>query len=339
MGAGSTPVERAAWIGMAALLLFIFVFHLVPAVVSGLLVFTLLSRTARRLRGPRLSHGAAKVIALVLVAVIASAITLGFAFLVHGLLRGHAGALPDLYQKMAEALETARAKFGSFGFNVPWPDTIKDAGDLQDALTDWLREHSVELKSAGGHAGKFLLHAVMGIFVSLLVFFGHHKAAPEAPLAAAATERVERFATAFRTILFAQIEISLINTTLTAIYLLGVLPLFAKRLPLSGTLVILTFLTGLLPVVGNLISNSIIVILSLGVGPWVAIGSLAFLVGVHKLEYLVNARVVGGKINAAAWEILLGILLFEVAFGVPGVVLAPVVYAYAKGELSDRGLV
>src|SRR6185369_5364921 len=175
---------------------------------------------------------------------------------------------------------------------------------------------------------RFLLHVVMGIFVGLLVFFGHHPPRDDRPLAAALSERVSRFATAFRTIVFAQVEISAINTTLTAIYLLGILPVTGNRLPLSGTLVIITFLAGLLPVVGNLISNSIIVILSLGVGPWVAIGSLVFLIGVHKLEYLVNARIVGSKVHAAAWEVLVAIVLFEVAFGVPGFVLAPVIYAW-----------
>ena len=58
---------------------------------------------------------------------------------------------------------------------------------------------------------------------------------------------------------------------------------------------------------------------------------------VHKLEYFLNAKIVGGHIHAAAWEILLAMVLFEAAFGVPGVILAPILYAYAKRELSDRG--
>src|SRR5262249_48657322 len=84
---------------------------------------------------------------------------------------------------------------------------------------------------------------------------------------------------------------------------------------------------------------TVIVVLSLGVSPWIAVLSLGFLVVVHKLEYFLNAQIVGHRIRAAAWEILLAIILFEVAFGVPGVILAPVVYAYAKNELHERGLV
>jgi predicted PurR-regulated permease PerM len=336
--APATSYERIAYAAAVGLLLFVFLFHLVPALVAGLLVFALLSWTAHRLHGPRMSHGVAKLVALFLVAVVASGLTVALVFLIRGLLHGHAGDLPALYEKMAEALDKARERFGGLAF-APALDSIRDAADLQDALATWLREHAASLKTAGGHFGRFLLHTVMGIFVGLLVFFGHHGPRDDRPLAAALSERISRFATAFRTIVFAQVEISAINTALTAVYLFGVLPLTGHRLPLSGTLVIITFLVGLLPVVGNLISNSIIVILSLGVGPWVALGSLFFLIGVHKLEYLVNARIVGSKIDASAWEILLAIILFEVAFQVPGVVLAPVVYAWGKRELADRGLV
>ncbi len=65
---------------------------------------------------------------------------------------------------------------------------------------------------------------------------------------------------------------------------------------------LVTFVAGLIPVVGNLISNSVIVLLSLGVGPGVALASLVFLIVIHKLEYFLNARIVGGEIHASAWE-------------------------------------
>ena len=183
----------------------------------------------------------------------------------------------------------------------------------------------------------------MGIALGLLVFF--HGGGEEAddgkkPLARELSTRVSRLAASFRAVVKAQVEISAINTTLTAIYLFAIVPLASgERLPLSGTLVVVTFLAGLLPVVGNLLSNTAVVVISLGVSPWLALGSLGFLVVVHKLEYLVNAKLVGQRVHAAAWEILLAIIVFEVAFGIPGVVMAPVVYAWAKAELEAENLV
>jgi predicted PurR-regulated permease PerM len=118
-----------------------------------------------------------------------------------------------------------------------------------------------------------------------------------------------------------------------------VLPLLGVHLPFTKAMIAVTFFAGLLPVVGNLISNSVIVVVSLSVSFTVALGSLAFLVLVHKLEYFLNARIVGGEIRASAWELLCAMLVFESAFGLPGLVAAPVFYAYVKAELRELGLI
>jgi predicted PurR-regulated permease PerM len=151
--------------------------------------------------------------------------------------------------------------------------------------------------------------------------------------------RLRLFGKAFENIVFAQIKISAINTVLTAIFLLGVLPAFGIHLPYSDTLVILTFFTGLLPVIGNLISNTVITVIAIGVSFKVALAALFFLVAIHKLEYFINAKIVGGKIQAAAWEILLALLVMEACFGVNGLLLAPIVYAYIKAELLQEKLI
>jgi predicted PurR-regulated permease PerM len=144
---------------------------------------------------------------------------------------------------------------------------------------------------------------------------------------------------AFRRIVFAQVRISGLNTILTAIYLLLVLPAFGIHLPLVKTLIAVTFCAGLLPVLGNLISNTVILVVSLSSSLYAAIGSLVFLVLIHKLEYFVNARIIGAKIRARAWELLLAMLVMDAAFGIPGVIAAPIYYAYLKDELAARRLI
>jgi hypothetical protein len=51
---------------------------------------------------------------------------------------------------------------------------------------------------------------------------------------------------------------------------------------------------------------------------WVAVAALGYLIFIHKLEYFLNARIVGGQISAKSWELLLAMLVFEAAFGLPG---------------------
>ena len=104
-------------------------------------------------------------------------------------------------------------------------------------------------------------------------------------------------------------------------------------------MIAITFVAGLLPVIGNLISNTVIVVVSLSASPTVALGSLVFLVLVHKLEYFLNARIVGAQIRASAWELLLAMLAMEAAFGIAGLVAAPIYSAYLKDELAARGLI
>jgi predicted PurR-regulated permease PerM len=60
---------------------------------------------------------------------------------------------------------------------------------------------------------------------------------------------------------------------------------------------------------------------------------------IHKLEYFLNAEIVGNRIQAKSWELLLAMLVFEAAFGLEGLVAAPIYYAYIKTELRGLGLI
>ena len=70
-----------------------------------------------------------------------------------------------------------------------------------------------------------------------------------------------------------------------------------------------------------------------------ALASLTYLIIIHKLEYFLNARIVGGQIHARAWELLLAMLTMEAAFGFTGLMAAPIYYAYIKDELRDSHLI
>jgi predicted PurR-regulated permease PerM len=48
---------------------------------------------------------------------------------------------------------------------------------------------------------------------------------------------------------------------------------------------------------------------------------------------------VGAQVHARMWELLVAMLVMEAAFGIAGLVAAPIYYAYLKRELKDAGLV
>ena len=162
---------------------------------------------------------------------------------------------------------------------------------------------------------------------------------PQRPLAAALALRAERVSDSFRRVVFAQFWIAGLNTLFTGLYLTVALPLMGVELPLTKTLIVVTFVCGLLPVLGNLISNTVIVLVSLSNSVFVAVGSLTYLVVIHKLEYFLNARIIGSRIRARAWELLMAMLVMEATFGIAGLIAAPIYYAYLKNELDAKHLV
>jgi predicted PurR-regulated permease PerM len=308
--------------------------RVLPALLAGLLVYELVHVIAPRLPLARAGGGKLAAVTLLAVAIVAllTLLLLGAV----AFLRSDAGSFPRLLQKMAEIIESSRGKL------PPWLlETIPgDAESLNAAIIEWLREHARELRTLGGEIGRVIAHILIGMVIGAMVSL--HEAAPAqsgGPLVRALSERARRVGEAFRRVVFAQVRIAALNTVFTAIYLAGILPLLDIHLPFAKTLIVLTFIVGLLPVVGNLISNTVIVVVSLSVSLQVALGSLAFLIAVHKLEYFLNARIVARQIQASPWELLLAMLVMESAFGIPGVIAAPIYYAYLKDELAARGLI
>ncbi len=327
-----TPAEIAAWLIASAVLIFILVFHLLPALLAGLLVFELVHLIspwiAQHLPGQRSKLIAVGLLSF-LVALLLTAIGLGLV----AFFRSDAGRLTRLFTEMAQAIGDSRR-------SVPlWitPYLPSDAETIKQTIGTWLRAHSTEVQLAGTEAGRLIARIAIGMIIGGILALREMVAMEDyQPLARALTERVKRIRLAFHRIVFAQVRIASINAALTALYLVLILPLLGIHLPLTKTMILVTFLAGLIPVIGNLISNTVIVIISLSQSLDVAVGSLVFLVFVHKLEYFLNARIVGNKIHARAWELLIAMLLMEAAFGLSGLVAAPIYYAYIKDELVAR---
>ncbi|MDX1914187.1 MAG: AI-2E family transporter [Methylophilus sp.] len=330
-----THHEIAAWVLMGLALVFILLFHLLPALIAGLLVYELVFIIAphieRRIPGDR-----SKLMAVgLLVVIVVSLLTFSGAGLI-AFFRSDAGSLTVLLSKMALILEDTRKVVPPWLLEHLPPDAIT----FKAKAAEWLREHASLLQIVGKEAGRVFVHIILGMIVGGIVAL--HDALEEEhykPFAQALVGRVSLLAQSFRRVVFAQVRIAAINAAFTGIYLAVVLPLMGIHLPLVKTMIALTFVLGLIPVAGNLISNTIIVIVSLSQSLSVAIASLVYLVVIHKLEYFLNARIVGGEIRAHVWELLITMLMMEAIFGIAGIVAAPIYYAYIKSELTSRHLV
>jgi len=238
--------------------------------------------------------------------------------------------LADLLQLMADTLEKIRAHLPEWlAERVP---TSPDA--VNTVAAHWLRDNAAEIQVWGHHTLRAIAYALAGLVIGMLASISgpRHPVGPSSFMQAWRA-RLAQLEQGFVDIVAAQLRIALINTALTAAYLLLLLPLLGWRVPLTPTLVWVTFAASLVPVVGNLVSNTAIVLASLTVAPALGALSLGFLIGIHKLEYFLNAHIVGRRIEVPTYALLATMLILEAAFGLSGVVAAPIYVAWATREL------
>lgn len=308
-------------------------FHLLPAALAGLAVYVLTLKLAQHLP-QNMNRFAHKVsLGVVVTCVISCLIVSGAAV----------WSFMSSTHGIAALMDTVLDTLGSLRNTLPasaaemLPTTIDD---LRQQLVVMLGDHVQKLSVVGMEGIKVFAHSLLGMVVGGMAAVHHfkeHDTAP--PIVSVLRSRLRNLTISFDKVVFAQVKISGINALLTALYLLVLLPLFGIHIPMSTLLVLLTFAVGMLPVVGNLISNTVIVLISLGISLGVGVASLLFLVLIHKAEYFMNARIVGHEVQATAWELLTAMLLLEAVFGIAGLIAAPVLYAWLKAEIKSQGMI
>jgi predicted PurR-regulated permease PerM len=326
------PQRRRAVIAAAVMLLVLLWLNLLAALFGALSGFVLygLVRVPRATRAPWPRRAANALLAALLIAGGVVAIFEGISLL----LNASSDGLPRLMQLLADTLDQIR------GIAPDWiasrlPDS---ATSLQAALSGWLRGHAREMQHWGHEALRILLHLVIGLVIGVVTGMTMATRAESGKaLPSLARERWQQLALAFRDVLAAQLRIALVNAVLTAIYLVALLPAFDVHVPLAMTLVAFTFFASLLPIVGNLLSNTAIVVAALTVSFGVGVASLAFLVAIHKLEYFLNAHFVGSRVDMPIYALLGSMLVLEAAFGMSGIVAAPIYCAWLTRELRGNG--
>jgi predicted PurR-regulated permease PerM len=256
-----------------------------------------------------------------------------FAVVLYGigfLVRQAVIALPKIAE---ESIPPLIASAQSHGIALPF----SDLDSLKAATFDVVKDEFLFVGNFARAATRQLVFLLAAIVVAVSLFLSSgldtFKSDASRPnLFTAVTDEIKirfrLFYESFETVIGAQILISTINTVLTAIF---VIIISLKYVPL---VVGLTFLCGLLPIVGNLISNSIIVGIAFTGSARAAIAALVFLVLLHKLEYFLNSKIIGDRIKNPMWLTLLALVIGERCMGIPGMILAPVVLNYIKVETS-----
>ena len=321
---------------MLIALLAILELGLLPALLAGLLIYHIVEFGARKLSKVGVIPATGKILLLILVAlIVVLALSFSILLIASHLMNGQE-SLFALIQKMADVVSKGRSHMPIW-IEEHLPANVEA---WQAIASEWLRENAKGLSLVGRDASLFIAHLVIGMIIGGMIALSPIKNRDmRAPLGKELKERMFFLGKAFRRVVFSQIRISALNTALTAVFLIGIMPMVGHPLPMVKTMIVVTFIVGLLPIVGNLISNTMIFLVGLGVSSVAAVGSLIYLIFIHKLEYFMNARIIGSEIKARSWEILLAMLLMETIFGLSGLVAAAIYYAYLKDELIAQKLI
>jgi predicted PurR-regulated permease PerM len=213
---------------------------------------------------------------------------------------------------------------------------FSDYADLRRITLGAVKDEIAGLSRHVGKAAIELAAVIIGIVVAISMFlnsrFDLETDRPSISnnlytlTAAEISQRVRTLYASFVTVMGAQIVISAINTVLTAAFLLW------NHFPYAKVIIGVTFLCGLIPIVGNLLSNTLIVGVGFTISPNMALAALVFLIVLHKFEYFLNSKIVGDRIRNPMWLTLIGLVLGEKLMGIPGMILAPVILHYIKVE-------
>jgi len=316
-----TKLARFSYIVLGITLILVGVLHLGAPLLALLFSFFVLKKLGGFIRN--------KWVALALFLVILA----GIAFTAAHFIANAIDALPKIADK---SIPTATAWAEAREINLPFTDFESLKTMATDAIKGWAH-HLGSVANVARNSLTHLVFLIIGIVAAISLFFNskldlYRESHPVqnnlySVLCEEISARFRGFYQSFATVMGAQMTISCVNTFLTTIFVSVV------HIPYAVIVVGLTFLCGLIPIVGNVVSNTVIVFLGFLVSLEVAFGALIFLIVIHKLEYFLNSKIIGDRIRNPIWLTLFGLIVGEKIMGIPGMVLSPVVLNYLRVEM------
>ena len=311
---------RISYVIMAVLLVLIGWLHLATLVLTVLFGYFALRM---------FSFGRSKTLGVVIYVIVVVGIGYGLFYFSSQVYKNN--TLPDIVDKTIPAVVNFAEKQG-----IELPFT--DYAGLKTLAVSEVKDRLANIGRYAREATLQLAMLIIGLVVAVSMFLNAKWEVEDDPemvkdslystVVRELALRFEIFYASFARVIGAQIIISILNTALTSGFLIW------NGYPFATVIIVLTFLCGLLPIIGNILSNTLIVAIGFTISPRMALIALIFLVVIHKLEYFLNSKIIGDRIKNPMWLTLIGLVIGEKLMGIPGMILAPVVLHYIKVEAS-----
>lgn len=305
--------------------------HLLPALLAGMITFVLMRYSENMLIKHSKFGKRSRIVATILISLlIIFLLTLTFGYLFSWISRTVKNTDEILAQitlvidSSIQILPHSLAKF------VP-----QDVDTIKANALGFTQEHLLTLRDIAKSTTHALVTMLLGMIIGIMIAASDIPASSK-PLVLSIRQKTDSLIQCFKHVVTAQVVIAGFNATMTAIFLLIIMPLLGFDFPFVKLIIVMTFVFGLIPIVGNIIVNVVVLLIGVSVSVYAGVLALAFLIFIHKFEYFLNAKIIGSRIEAKAWELLLAMLIMESIFGIPGLISAPILYAYVKKEMQER---
>ena len=156
--------DVAAWILAGVALVAVLKLHLLPALITGFLVYELVHIIVplleKKLPTDK-AHITAVAILSIVVAVAIFALIMGLMAFIHS----DAGSISALLQKMAEIIDNSRPSLPAWILDK-LPENTEE---LKKISVDWLRHHAAEIQFAGKEAGHLIIQFIVGMVTGAMI--------------------------------------------------------------------------------------------------------------------------------------------------------------------------
>jgi predicted PurR-regulated permease PerM len=205
---------------------------------------------------------------------------------------------------------------------------VEEHVDL-DKYEEQIQHFTQSLLKALRSTGRVLLHLVIALILAVLYLFERREVDAlyaGVPARSVLGNVVAFFTFAADAILLTvkvQVIVAAVNAVITLPILIGL------GLPHVASLMVMVFAFGLVPVVGNFLSGTVLVILSYLRKGWIGVG--VFLVStfvLHKIEsYYLNPRLTAQHVKLPSLFLIASLIIWEHLVGVAGIFISfPVLY-------------
>ncbi len=240
-----------------------------------------------------------------------------------------AGRLASLVVETRETLPQRMAALREHPWYVQLQQHLPDSEDLAQSA----EHYAADVAKSAAAIGRGLLSALIGLILAIVYFLDEERirafrdSLSGKTLFGTLVRWFEHLAESVSLTVQLQLVVAGCNAVLTlpVLWFIGV--------PHVPALMVLIFVSGLIPVVGNLISGAVLVVLAYQVKGWGGVGLFVALTFVlHKIEsYYLNPRLTARHVALPGFVLILSLLAWEHLLGFAGLFVSfPFLYLLGK---------